>query len=256
MQQAQEQISEGAWISQISPQSLESQTSLSRKKQSPKKGNWKSQCEAASRTEIGSQKQWCCNQTQKASSKEETPAATPNHQHIQVRTPELWDDNILNLLKTQPGIKINLEFSTSSRSLTKFNQEGETAENPLLPHSLPTLAVCPSSMESFFPAAASQICTKPLWVPTATKFPWTKREPGSVQPETESWGKDLTASRILPSHMLFPTERPRQPVWNIFIVTFYCQELKKQTGSFSLPLLLAMPQDPQGTRDCFLSPLF
>lgn len=33
---------------------------------------------------------------------------------------------------------------------------------------LPTRAVCPSSVNSFLPAAASQICTNPLCVPTAT----------------------------------------------------------------------------------------
>jgi len=47
---------------------------------------------------------------------------------------------------------------------------------------LPTLAVCPSKANSFFPAVASQICTKPLCVPTATRLPYKSSSWPTVRP--------------------------------------------------------------------------
>ena len=40
---------------------------------------------------------------------------------------------------------------------------------------LPTLAVCPSMVDTRFCAAASQICTRPLCVPTATRPLWNTK---------------------------------------------------------------------------------
>jgi len=107
----------------------------------------------------------------------------------EIRAPQLLDDNALKTARDIAGDKSQSWHLPSSaishRSLAsrkKFSHEERKPAKPRPPASLPTRAVCPSSMESFFPAAASQICTKPLCVPTATKFPWTNSKPWSVKP--------------------------------------------------------------------------